>query len=580
MAALQSSFTSLSLSSNSFFGQRLFPSPTSLQLKRWERKECKPNSLPKHHNVQCMNETAEIVRPLANYPPNLWGDHFLNYAPPNEVTQGLMEQEADELKEVVRKEILVVDKDTKERLVFLDDIHRLGVAYHFENEIEDTYQKFHKKMYDDSYYEDDLYYVSLRFRLLRQHGFNVSCDVFESFKCENGSFKDSLASDMQGLLSLYEASYLGVHGENTLDEARAFATTHLTSFARQLSSPMAEQIARSLKLPLHRRSIRLESWYQISFYESKSFHNEALLKFAKLDFNLLQILHNKELRDHTRWWRSLDMVTKYPFARDRVVEAYFWILGMYYEPKYSYARMLFNKLFNFISVIDDIYDAYGTIEELKTFTEMIQRWDKSCIDQLPNYMRAISQVIFDTFEEIEQDLALEQRSYAVDYLKKEMKAICQSYLQQSVWHHQNVVPTYDEYMKNGIISSGYLYVATASYQGMGKLASKHAFEWVDENTKALKPSCILARLLNDISSHKFEKNRSHVSSAIDCYMDQYGISIEDASKELQLHIEEAWKDMNEEIIGTRIVPTPILLAVVNVTRTLYDFITLMKMAIL
>uniref|UniRef100_A0A803MGZ5 Uncharacterized protein n=1 Tax=Chenopodium quinoa TaxID=63459 RepID=A0A803MGZ5_CHEQI len=477
-------------------------------------------------------------------------------------TQGRMEQEAEELKELVRKEILNVHKDPMERLVFLDDIHRIGVVYHFENEIEDTFRNFYKKMYDDSSYEDDLYYVSLRFRLLRQHGFNVSCDVFENFKCENGSFKERLTNDVHGLLSLYEASYLGVHGENTLDEARVFATTHLTSFSTQSNSPMAEQIAHALKLPLHRRSIRLESWYQISLYESKPFHNEALLKFAKLDFNLLQILHNKELRDHTRWWRSLDMVTKYPFVRDRVVEAYFWILGVYYEPKYSYARMLLNKFFNIISVIDDIYDAYGTIEELKPFTETVQRWDKSCISQLPDYMRAISQVMFETFEEIEQDLALEQRSY--------MKAICQAYFQESIWHHQNVVPTYDEYMKNGIITSGYLYITAASYQGMGELASKHAFEWVDENTKALKASCILARLLNDISSHKFEKTRGHVSSAIDCYMVQFGFSIEEAKKELQIRIEEAWKDMNEEIIGSRIVPTPILFAVINVTRTLCD----------
>lgn len=264
------------------------------------------------------------------------------------------------------------------------------------------------------------------------------------------------------------------------------------------------------------------------------------------------------------------MVTKYPFVRDRVVEAYFWILGVYYEPRYSYARMLLNKLFNIISVIDDIYDSYGTIEELKPFAEAIQRWDKSCIGQLPSYMRAISQVMFDTFDEIEQDLALEQRAYAVYYQQQQMKAMFQSYIQETIWHHHNIVPTFDEYMKNGIVSSGYVYVITAAYQGMGELANKHAFEWVNETTKTIKASCILARLLNDISSHKFEKSRGHVSSAIDCYMDQFGTSIEEATKVLRSHIEEAWKDINEELIGPRTVPMPLILRVINVTRTLYD----------
>ncbi|XP_021724059.1 (-)-germacrene D synthase-like [Chenopodium quinoa] len=520
--------------------------------------------------MQCSIEETNVVRPRANYHPDLWGDRFFNYTPPDTVIQGQMEQAAVVFKELVRQELLVNDKDPKERLAFLDDVHRLGVAYHFEDEIEDIFQKFYNKFYVDSCYEDDLHYVSLRFRLLRQHGFFVSCDVFENFKCEDKGFKDFLASDVQGLLNLYEASYLGVHGEKTLDEARAFATTHLTSFATQLSSPMAEQVAHALKLPLQRRSIRLESRHQISFYESKLCNNETLLKFAKLDFNLLQILHNTELRDLTRWWRSVDMEKKLPFVRHRLVEVYFWILGVYYEPKYSYARMLLNKLCKILSIVDDIYDAYGTIEELKSFTKAIQRWDKSCIDQFPSYLREMYQVILDTFQEIEQNLALEQRSFGVYLLQQQMNVTCQAYLHEAMWRHENVVPTFDEYMKNAIGSSGYLYVITASFIGMGELATKDAFESVDRTTKAQKASCILARLLNDIASHEFEKKRNHVSSAIDCYMDQFGTSIEEATRGLQAHIEEAWKDTNDEILEPKIVPKPLLLRVINLSRTLYD----------
>ncbi|XP_021754772.1 (-)-germacrene D synthase-like [Chenopodium quinoa] len=481
-----------------------------------------------------------------------------------------MEQEAVALKELVRQELLVIDKDTKERLVFIDDIIRLGVAYHFEDEIEDIFQKFYDKFYADGCYEDDLHYVSLRFRLLRQHGFNVSCDVFENFKCEDKSFKDCLASDVQGLLSLYEASYLDVHGEKILDEARTFATTHLISFATQLSSPMAEQVAHALKLPLHRRTTRLESWYQISFYESKSCNNQTLLKFAKLDFNLLQILHNIELRELTRWWRSLDLEKKLPFVRHRLVEVHFWILGEYYEPKYSYARMLLTKLFKIISIVDDIYDSYGTIEELKPFTEAIQRWDKTCIDQFPSYLRVFYQIILDMFDEIEQNLALEQRSYGVYHLQKQMGFTCQAYLIEAMWRHQNVVPTLDEYMENAIGSAGYLYVIVAAFLGMGEIANKDAFEWIDQPTKAQKGSCILARLLNDIASYEFEKKRNHVSSSIDCYMDKFGTSIEEAKRGLQAYIEGAWKDINDEIIGPEIVPKALLLRVTNLSRTLYD----------
>ena len=61
----------------------------------------------------------------------------------------------------------------------------------------------------------------------------------------------------------------------------------------------------------------------------------------------------------------MDIVTKVPYARDRIVECYFWAVGTYYEPQYSLARMTFAKAIVFCGMIDDTYDAYGTLDELK-----------------------------------------------------------------------------------------------------------------------------------------------------------------------------------------------------------------------
>ena len=74
-----------------------------------------------------------------------------------------------------------------------------------------------------------------------------------------------------------------------------------------------------------------------------------------------------------RWWKGLDFATKLPFARDRIVEGYFWMLGVYFEPQYDLARKILMKVFGMLSVVDDMYDAYGTFEELKLFTEAVER---------------------------------------------------------------------------------------------------------------------------------------------------------------------------------------------------------------
>ncbi|KAF8055305.1 hypothetical protein N665_0893s0005 [Sinapis alba] len=79
MTSLQSSFTSLSIATNSsFLGQRLL-SPISIsaaspvkpaqnpclvfaKLKRWERKKCKPNSLPILHKMHVkFGDTVKVI---------------------------------------------------------------------------------------------------------------------------------------------------------------------------------------------------------------------------------------------------------------------------------------------------------------------------------------------------------------------------------------------------------------------------------------------------------------------------------------------------------------------------------------
>ena len=48
-------------------------------------------------------------------------------------------------------------------------------------------------------------------------------------------------------------------------------------------------------------------------------------------------------------------------------------MGVYFEPRYSFARKIFSKVIAMASILDDTYDAYGTLEELELFTNAIKR---------------------------------------------------------------------------------------------------------------------------------------------------------------------------------------------------------------
>lgn len=56
-------------------------------------------------------------------------------------------------------------------------------------------------------------------------------------------------------------------------------------------------------------------------------------------------------------------------------ECYFWVLGMVLDPKNnSLARILLTKLMHVLTIFDDLYDAYGTMEELTIFAQATERF--------------------------------------------------------------------------------------------------------------------------------------------------------------------------------------------------------------
>ena len=122
-------------------------------------------------------------------------------------------------------------------------------------------------------------------------------DVFKKFKDNNGKFKESITDDVMGILHLYEATFMSMHGEDILDEAADFAKPLLESLTTRSSPHLAEYINNALTLPFHRGLSRLEARKYISFYGKEKYCNETLLKFAKLDFNRVQSLYRQELGD-------------------------------------------------------------------------------------------------------------------------------------------------------------------------------------------------------------------------------------------------------------------------------------------
>ncbi|KAM4103192.1 hypothetical protein ACJW30_06G060600 [Castanea mollissima] len=405
------------------------------------------------------NAKSEVVCWTQNFHPSIWGDRFINNTSEDKDIRFHKVREVEELKEEVRKELLASSGHLSQQLGLIDALQRLGVAYNFEREIKEALEHIYAT-YNDAK-DDDLYNVSLHFRLLRQQGFKVSC-----------------------------ATHLRVHGEEILDEALEFTTIHLKSTA----SPKA-QVTRALKQPLHKGIPRLEARLYISIYEQDASHNKALLKLSILAFNLVQSLHKEELSE-------------------------------------------------------------------------ITRWDISCLDQLPEYMQICYRALFDVFEAIENELAKKGRSYRVSYAKDVMKLLVRAYFDEAKWFHQNYIPTMEEYMHIALKTSGYPMLTTISFLGMGDIVTKEAFDWIFSNPKIITASSVISRLMDDMKSHKFEQERGHAASAVECYMKQHGVSEQVVHDEFNKQVANAWKNINEECLRPTVIPMPLLMCVLNLARVI------------
>ncbi|KAF7123140.1 hypothetical protein RHSIM_Rhsim12G0120300 [Rhododendron simsii] len=393
----------------------------------------------------------DTLRPLGNFTPSLWGDRFSSFTLDTQLLEKCS-KEVEVLKEEV-KDMLVLDNDDvgrgksagAEKMVLIDALERLGVSYLFQKEIEELLENMFPKFEEYCHvFHDNLFMVSLHFRVFRRHGYDLSSG---------------------------------------------------------------------------------------------------------------------------KWWKEWDLRSHIPYVRDRAVECFFYSTAVCFEPQYSLARLVLTKAMIMISILDDTYDAYGTYEELKCFTNAVQRWDMNAIDQLPKYMKPIYKALLNIHDEFYQEIMAKKGiNYSVQYLEEAYKEVIRCYDVETEWLKKGYVQTMEEHLANALVTVTSPLLTTAAFVGMGEIATPEAFQWLQSQPRILMACSTIFRVINDIQSCKTEDERSHVTTGVDCYMKQYAVSRAEAIGELLKIIENAWIDINEEMMRPTMISRDLVIRVLNFTR--------------
>ncbi|KAJ9176955.1 hypothetical protein P3X46_012213 [Hevea brasiliensis] len=502
-----------------------------------------PNSFAissKSNNVLQVNKR----RRSAYYHPSIWDRNAIDSLNTS-YTYDVHGTRLEELKHEVRS-LLASTKDRCVQLKLIDSMQRLGVSYHFQEEIKGILSLIVDEL---GSINEDLYTTSLHFRLLREHAFPVNSDVFDKFRYENGKFKDNLVGDVQGLLSLYDASHLGLQGEDAIEEAKNFSTRHLKLWLGSLQSNnniLANQVQLSLDVPLHWRMPRIEARNFIDIYQMDNTKNLALLELAKLDYNLVQAAYQMELKELARWWTSLGFREKLHFSRDRLMENYLWAMGIIFEPQFSKCRIGLTKFVCILSAIDDMYDIYGSLDELELFTDAVNRWDTKAMQKLPEYMKICYFAMFNFGNELAFDVLKEEGLDVLSNIKEEWIKLCGSYLVEARWFARGYVPTLEEYLENAWISVGGHEAIVHASTLLGHTLSKDSLGCLKHGFKLIYWSSLITRLSDDLGTFTEESKRGDVTKSIQCYMIEEGVNEEEAKEHIKSLIGNAWKELNKE----------------------------------
>ncbi|XP_037475061.1 tau-cadinol synthase-like [Triticum dicoccoides] len=509
--------------------------------------------------------TAAPERRVCSFEPSVWGDFFIHHNPePLQISEKCMRVKADKLKEDIHKLLKTSKGSVVEKMTLLDALQHLGIDHLFQEQINTVIDEIHKSEFNS----DCLYEVALHFRLLREHGCWVSPDIFNQFQGKDGSFNmDTITSEPRGLLCLYNAAYLAIHGEPELDNAICFARQHLESMRGGLKYPLSEQVKRNLKIPLPRTLNRIDAPYYIAEYKHDQACNPSVLELAKLDFNLLQCLHQRELKAFCRWGNDLYEDVGLSYSRNRIVECYFWSYTVHYEQHYGHARLILAKLFALSSLLDDTFDMHATLEEGQKLNEAIQKWDDSAITLLPEYLKRYYVKLMKTFSEFENELK-QDRKYRIVHCRKAFQTLCKHYQQESEWFHSSHIPSFEDHVKCSVISAGTPSLVIGSLVGMGDEATDEAFKWALAYPDIVKACGKVTRFMDDLAAFKHGKNKLDVASSLESYINQHHVTSEVAIAVLEIFVEEAWKTTNRARLDDRRALLPFVNRVANLTKSM------------
>ncbi|XP_030513235.1 (3S,6E)-nerolidol synthase 1-like [Rhodamnia argentea] len=501
-----------------------------------------------------------------------------NFAVEDDI-RGQHERRLEEVKQLFKR----VRGDSLESLVMVDALQRLAIDYRFEDEIEALLQRHFlistSRSHSHPIDAENLHEAALRFRLLRQGGYPVPSDVFQPFLDKmNGGLEERKPqdNDILGLTSLFEASHLGTDGEDVLDEVRESIGQRLHDSLADLDHLQARLVRNSLGNPFHKSMARFKANDFLSNLGGHSYGwTENLGELAHLDMNIVRSVHQREILQISNWWKELGMAKELKYARDQPIKWYMWPMAILTDSGLSQERVAAAKTISFIYVIDDIFDVYGTIDELASFTDVVNRWECTEKDNIPEYMRMCFHALDDITNEVSFVVHKNHGWNPLYSLRRTWAKLLNAFLVEARWLARGHYPTTQDYLDNAIVSSGVHVLLVHLFFLLGERIDPESVHHLENIPEIVSSTASILRLWDDLGSAKDESQDGRDGSYLECYKQEFQITSDEVARDrVKKMISEAWKRLNKACLYPHPFTKSFTKAALNTARMvplMYDY---------
>ncbi|XP_065877205.1 probable terpene synthase 13 [Euphorbia lathyris] len=206
----------------------------------------------------------------------------------------------------------------------------------------------------------------------------------------------------------------------------------------------------------------------------------------------------------------------------------------------------------------DYYDKKAT---------MCLRWDIASIEQLPDYMRICFQALDKITNEVSNRVYEQHGWNPIVSLRKSWGNLCNAFLVEARWFFTSNLPRAEEYLENGIVSTGVHVVLVHLFFLVGEGINKENVELIEGNPGIMRTTSKILRLWDDLGSAKDENQEGHDGSYVEYYMKEHQESSRETARKYVLHmISDTWKQLNQDCLFHNPFSPTLAKACLNIAR--------------